>query len=61
MTNIQKIIPLFLVALFTAGVMAAGQSVAAGSSSTDCAGVSKASNTTDRELERIYEEDGRDN
>ena len=36
MTKIQHIVPLFLVALFTAGAMAAGQSVAADSSKTDC-------------------------
>ena len=57
MTKIQKIVPLFLVALFTAGVMAAGQSVAASSSSSDCVTAKKdVNNMTEQELARIYDE-----
>ena len=42
MTKIKHIVPLFLVALFTAGVMAAGQAVAGNSSEINCDDAKKA-------------------
>jgi hypothetical protein len=60
MAKIQHIVPLFLIALFTAGVMAVGQAAAGNSSKSDCDNAKKDVNSSYASAISV-EMEGRDN